>query len=65
MAMANRAADWLHQASQDLEQAQLSAAHGHHAWACFAAHQARPAIPIAFQTVHPEITSGTCKARMP
>jgi HEPN domain-containing protein len=38
--MANRAADWLHQARQDLQQAQLSAAHGHHEWACFAAHQA-------------------------
>jgi HEPN domain-containing protein len=38
--MANRAADWLHQARQDLDQAQLSAAHGHHEWACFAAHQA-------------------------
>lgn len=38
--MANRAADWLAQASQDLAQANLSAEHGHHEWACFAAHQA-------------------------
>jgi len=38
--MANRAADWLHQARMDLEQARLSAAHGHHEWGCFAAHQA-------------------------
>lgn len=38
--MASRAADWLHQANQDLDQARLSAAHGHHEWACFAAHQA-------------------------
>ena len=38
--MANRAADWLAQASQDLAQAKLSADHGHHEWACFAAHQA-------------------------
>jgi HEPN domain-containing protein len=37
--MANRSADWLAQAEQDLAQAQLSAAHGHHEWACFAAHQ--------------------------
>jgi HEPN domain-containing protein len=38
--MADRAADWLNQARQDLAQAELSAAHGHHEWACFAAHQA-------------------------
>lgn len=38
--MGNRAADWLAQASQDLSQARLSATHGHHEWACFAAHQA-------------------------
>jgi len=38
--MSNRAADWLHQAHQDLNQASLSAAHGHHEWSCFAAHQA-------------------------
>jgi HEPN domain-containing protein len=38
--MANRAADWLAQASQDLAQGRLSAIHGHHEWACFAAHQA-------------------------
>jgi len=38
--MSNRAADWLHQARQDLDQASLSAAHGHHEWSCFAAHQA-------------------------
>jgi HEPN domain-containing protein len=38
--VANRAADWLAQASQDLAQANLSAEHGHHEWACFAAHQA-------------------------
>ncbi len=38
--MANRSADWLAQASQDLAQAKLSADHGHHEWACFAAHQA-------------------------
>ncbi|MFM7267012.1 MAG: HEPN domain-containing protein [Cyanobium sp.] len=38
--MADRAADWLSQADQDLQLAQLSAGHGHHEWACFAAHQA-------------------------
>jgi HEPN domain-containing protein len=38
--LANRAADWLSQANQDLAMAQVSAGHGHHDWACFAAHQA-------------------------
>jgi len=38
--MANRSADWLAQALQDLAQGRLSADHGHHEWACFAAHQA-------------------------
>ena len=38
--MANRAGDWLSQANQDLAMADVSAGHGHHAWACFAAHQA-------------------------
>lgn len=38
--MVSRAQDWLAQAGQDLELATLSAAHGHHEWACFAAHQA-------------------------
>ena len=38
--MANRAADRLAQASQDLAQGRLSADHGYHEWACFVAHQA-------------------------
>ena len=38
--MADRATDWLSQAEQDLQLASLSAGHGHHEWACFAAHQA-------------------------
>ena len=38
--MANRAGDWLSQANQDLAMALVSAGHGHHEWACFAAHQA-------------------------
>ena len=38
--MANRAGDWLSQANQDLAMADVSAGHGHHEWACFAAHQA-------------------------
>ncbi len=36
----NRSADWLHQAQADLELAGVSAAAGHHEWACFACHQA-------------------------
>jgi len=36
----NRSADWLHQARADLELAGVSAAAGHHEWACFACHQA-------------------------
>jgi HEPN domain-containing protein len=36
----NRSADWLHQARADLELAEVSAASGHHEWACFACHQA-------------------------
>ena len=36
----NRSADWLHQAWADLELAGVSAAAGHHEWACFACHQA-------------------------
>lgn len=36
----NRSADWLHQARADLELAAVSAASGHHEWACFACHQA-------------------------
>jgi len=46
----NRSADWLHQAQADLELAGVSAAAGHHEWACFACHQARaapPAFPAA------------------
>lgn len=39
-AMADRSQDWLAQARADLLQADLSAANGHHEWACFAAHQA-------------------------
>lgn len=35
----NRSADWLHQARADLELAGVSAAAGHHEWACFACHQ--------------------------
>jgi HEPN domain-containing protein len=35
----NRSADWLHQAQADLELAGVSAAAGHHEWACFACHQ--------------------------
>jgi HEPN domain-containing protein len=35
----NRSADWLHQAHADLELAEVSAAAGHHEWACFACHQ--------------------------
>ncbi|MCT0227275.1 HEPN domain-containing protein [Synechococcus sp. CS-1331] len=36
----NRSADWLHQAHSDLDLAAVSAAAGHHEWACFACHQA-------------------------
>ena len=36
----NRSADWLHQAHADLDLASVSAAAGHHEWACFACHQA-------------------------
>ncbi len=36
----NRSADWLHQAQADLQLAGVSAAAGHHEWACFACHQA-------------------------
>jgi HEPN domain-containing protein len=36
----NRSADWLHQAHADLDLAGVSAAAGHHEWACFACHQA-------------------------
>ena len=36
----NRSADGLHQAQADLELAGVSAAAGHHEWACFACHQA-------------------------
>ncbi|MEB3305699.1 MAG: HEPN domain-containing protein [Cyanobacteriota bacterium] len=36
----NRSADWLHQARADLDLAEVSAASGHHEWACFACHQA-------------------------
>ncbi|MFM7464265.1 MAG: HEPN domain-containing protein [Cyanobium sp.] len=35
-----RSADWLHQARADLALAEVSAASGHHEWACFACHQA-------------------------
>jgi hypothetical protein len=35
----NRSADWLHKACADLELAAVSAAVGHHEWACFACHQ--------------------------
>ena len=35
----NRSADWLHQAHSDLDLAAVSAAAGHHEWACFACHQ--------------------------
>jgi len=35
-----RSADWLHQAHSDLDLAAVSAAAGHHEWACFACHQA-------------------------
>ena len=35
----NRSADWLHQARADLELAGVSAAAGHHEWACFACQQ--------------------------
>jgi len=38
--VADRARDWLSQANQDLAMAAMSAEHGHHEWACFAAHQA-------------------------
>ncbi|MDM7937815.1 MAG: HEPN domain-containing protein [Cyanobium sp. CZS 48M] len=38
--MADRSQDWLAQARADLAQAELSAANGHHEWACFACHQA-------------------------
>ena len=38
--MANRARDWLSQATRDLEQARDSKQAGRHEWACFAAHQA-------------------------
>ena len=38
--MANRARDWLSQATRDLEQARDSNQAGRHEWACFAAHQA-------------------------
>jgi len=36
----NRSADWLNQAHSDLDLAAVSAAAGHHEWACFACHQA-------------------------
>jgi len=36
----NHSGDWLHQAQADLELAGVSAAAGHHEWACFACHQA-------------------------
>ena len=36
----NRSADLLHQAHSDLDLAAVSAAAGHHEWACFACHQA-------------------------
>ncbi len=36
----NRSADWLNQAQAVLELAGVSAAAGHHEWACFACHQA-------------------------
>ncbi len=38
--MANRARDWLEQATHDLEQAEDSRRAGRHDWACFAAQQA-------------------------
>lgn len=38
--MADRSQDWVAKARADLLQADLSAANGHHEWACFAAHQA-------------------------
>jgi HEPN domain-containing protein len=37
--MKNRSSNWLHQAQADLELAEVSAAAGHHEWACFACHQ--------------------------
>ena len=36
----NRASDWFKQAEADLRLAEISAANGHHEWACFASHQA-------------------------
>ncbi|MFM7548023.1 MAG: HEPN domain-containing protein [Cyanobacteriota bacterium] len=45
----NRSADWLHQAQADLELAGVSAAAGHHEWACFACHQA---VDKAFKGLH-------------
>jgi HEPN domain-containing protein len=45
----NRSADWLHQARADLELAGVSAAAGHHEWACFACHQA---VEKAFKGLH-------------
>ena len=44
----NRSADWLHQAQADLELAGVSAAAGHHEWACFAFHQAGGEGPEGF-----------------
>jgi HEPN domain-containing protein len=38
--MADRSPDWQTLARADLRQGDLSAANGHHEWACFAAHQA-------------------------
>ncbi|MFN7821102.1 MAG: HEPN domain-containing protein [Cyanobacteriota bacterium] len=45
----NRSADWLNQARADLELAGVSAAAGHHEWACFACHQA---VEKAFKGLH-------------
>lgn len=35
-----RDADWFRQAERDLAHAKVSLEHGHHEWACYAAHQA-------------------------
>ena len=38
----NRSADWLHQAHSDLDLAAVSAAAGHHEWACTCTMASRP-----------------------
>lgn len=62
--MPNRAADWLEQATRNLEQANASRRDGKHEWACFAAQQAAELAVKALHLWHGQEAWGHVVARL-